>query len=333
MRSGSTRRMKPEIVKEIGADPAIVLTPELLALVIEEWAKSTPRNHTFALAKYSRAWAVGVSEFVNGGAVGAHVSAGRLRAIKAAARGLDLAWLIPEFLEVAEKHLGVFDAQDYYEYTPPSSEPKIGSVLMGILWAFKQSFCELGDVTKHEVALSQLARSVEQSYRKFLVVKTVEHHARAAGRELNEWTEKCMVSKLVDVFWHCHLLHPQHYLDSSSALLGAVGVIDHDPGYISPRKMSGSDLKSKIDCLYSREKGFYSSVRSMHDEEVRTLLGLHRSQARGIASPYQSHAKSCALPPFAVLSVWQAFVLSKEEEEWLQLAFDDANDGDCMECG
>ena len=78
-----------------------------------------------------------------------------------------------------------------------------------------------------------------------------------------------MATNLIDVFWHCHMLHPQHYLDSCTALLGAVGVIDHDPGYVSPRRLDGSDLTSKIDRLYSREVGFHMSVQYMQDKQVR----------------------------------------------------------------
>lgn len=281
-----TNATTPE-VKEIRIDPATVLTPELVALILEHLAKSTHydaggyhsqlnggRNTILELGWSSRAWSNAVNEFVNKGAADARVSAEQLRAIKSAARGLKLDFLRPEFLKVADRQLGEFDMEEFAGYGPVDSEPHVGKVLNGILWAFKKQFCDDGEETKSDVALKLLSRSVEDAYRKFLVVKAVETHARAAGLAPNAWTEKSMASNLIDVFWHCHLLHPQHYLDSSSALLGAVGVIDHDPGYVSSKKIEGSELTSKINKLYGRELGgptatFSGKVDYMHCEQAR----------------------------------------------------------------
>ena len=238
---------------------------------------------------------------------------------------LDLGFLREAFVKAATAQLGTFDMDEYVpddDYGDPDAiddacdevviganeegEPRIGSVLLGLLMAYKKKF-DVDYYMARDVALLKLAGYVEQAYKKFLVVKTVEAHAKAAGNlGACAWTEKCMASTVIDVMWHCQLLRPQHYFETCSALLGRPGVIDHDPGYISPKKHAGSDLTEKIDTLFSVEM-MYCSWSPPGD--------------RG----YEIKSYTYFDPV--------SYVLTKKQEEWLDDAFEDLIHGDDMECG
>jgi hypothetical protein len=56
--------------------------------------------------------------------------------------------------------------------------------------------------------------------------------------------------------WHVHMMRPALYLAGCSSLLGYTGVIDHDPGYVSPKKVACSDVAAKLSRLYRRERQF-----------------------------------------------------------------------------
>jgi hypothetical protein len=56
--------------------------------------------------------------------------------------------------------------------------------------------------------------------------------------------------------WHVHMVRPALYLAGCSSLLGYTGVIDHDPGYVSPKKVACSDVAAKLSRLYRRERQF-----------------------------------------------------------------------------
>ncbi|KAJ1617686.1 hypothetical protein T492DRAFT_917446 [Pavlovales sp. CCMP2436] len=84
----------------------------------------------------------------------------------------------------------------------------------------------------HAETMTAFTIAVEGAYKKFLVVKAVETKARIR-------------SEASSVFWHAHMLNPQHYSASCTALLGAPGLIDHTPGYKSPEVAPGSDFVAK----------------------------------------------------------------------------------------
>lgn len=109
----------------------------------------------------------------------------------------------------------------------------------------------------------------------------------------------CVVA--CSVLWHVHLQRPQHYLESCTKLLGYVGVIDHDPGYVSPMKVKKSAFADKIELLYRWERKFaYLPDAPQHCE------------------------------------VWQdmeSFVMTSSTDEWLELAFEQESYLDGMECG
>ena len=111
------------------------------------------------------------------------------------------------------------------------------------------------------------------------------------------------------MLWHCHLLRPKHYLESCTKLLGAVGVLDHDPGYVSPKKVKGSTFVDKIELLYARERRF-------------TL-------ARTLGSVYGNMDMIQLDLDMDV----QSFIMAKEPEDWLPLAFPEDQYLDEMECG
>lgn len=117
------------------------------------------------------------------------------------------------------------------------------------------------DVLDHQ--FPNLEEFVEKEYRLFLLVKCVEAMAQQAPESDGEakkggngsrevWLEKCQPSQIVDIFWHAHMLHPRQYAQDCHALVGAI--IDHDPGYISPKTVKGSDYQSKKKCLFSLEQ-------------------------------------------------------------------------------
>ena len=122
-----------------------------------------------------------------------------------------------------------------------------------------------------------------------------------------------MASPLIDVIWHLHMLNPQHYLTSCSALLGHTGVIDHDAGYISPNKVTGSDLLTKMSKLYNRERSYTPGISytPMHSDRPRTVFAVDDT------ADFDR----------------QSAVLSYSKEEWVETAFEDRMYGDAMECG
>jgi hypothetical protein len=105
--------------------------------------------------------------------------------------------------------------------------------------------------------MKRFTKIVESEYKKFLVIKSVEQLAASLagqGDALASWQEKCQPSKLVDLFWHAHMLDPQKYHDDCVLLVNAI--IGHDAGYISPNAVEGSDYKSKCNLLFKYERLF-----------------------------------------------------------------------------
>ena len=104
------------------------------------------------------------------------------------------------------------------------------------------------------------------------------------------------------VLWHEHMCRPQHYLDSCTALLGYVGVIDHDKGYVSPHNIAKSALANKLETVYRWERyyrfGFMSGMVGMQFDREPS-----------------------------------SYVVTKTASDWIEMAFEDRLYGDEMECG
>lgn len=130
-----------------------------------------------------------------------------------------------------------------------------------------------------EVDLEGFAELVQAEYRMFLVVKCVEKiasdKAEAAGvqEEVQEvvktWTEKGMPSKLIDIFWHSHMLSPKKYAEDCELLIGEI--IDHDAGYVSASLQEGSDGGSKRKALFQFEEKVQQGI-GIFNYEVGILL-------------------------------------------------------------
>lgn len=145
-----------------------------------------------------------------------------------------------------------------------------------------------------ELGFSKL---VAVEYRRFLLVKSVETlvakkvaageqsnnkaaagagAARSSSKITQKWLEKCVPSKLVDVFWHAHMLAPKKYMQDCNILIGEI--IDHDAGYVSPGKFAGSDYYAKKKHLFQYELQFPTEdvfggrLGNNGEGEVDTLL-------------------------------------------------------------
>ena len=75
-----------------------------------------------------------------------------------------------------------------------------------------------------------LIESVEIQYKKFLVLKAIES---TSDKPSSIWSTPCRPSFLVDLFWHSHMLHPEHYSKTCHSLIG--NIINHIPGYVSKK--------------------------------------------------------------------------------------------------
>ena len=199
-------------------------------------------------ALVNQSFAASVSVIINAWATDVISPADLLR-IKKSTLDLDLDFLREEWLKAADKQLGTIKPSDYGVDSENDNRYDFTLVLFT---AFTDEFPT--DVSFAQV-MKALAGHVECAYKKLLVVKTVETLAQSKSVPATSlWSEKCVVTKIVDLMWHCHMLHPQHYFDSCSKLLGRVGLIDHDPGYMSPNNVVGSTLDSKLNLLFAFEK-------------------------------------------------------------------------------
>jgi len=214
---------------------------------------------------------------------------------------LDLSFLRKDFCENGQLLLGHFDMEDYFveDELEAAGHDKMGRVLNAMAIALKKEFC-LEDIDE---ALAKLFDAVAAAYKKFLVVKACEAKALLvsnANPSTNPWLEKCCVSKVVDVLWHTHLMRPQHYLETCSALLGHVGVIDHDPGYVSPCLVAGST--------------FYSKHPQLYRQQNRCLY---------YALVYYADADYAAYRALNVMHMEDFVNDPRDTEEWLEMAFAD----------
>lgn len=307
-------------------DPATVLSHELLVHILKNLTKH-PAKHPAAMdpaatlkfpgiACLSSSYRDAIGEITNDTAMDIQIDAATLKSIKATARGLDLKFTEAAFFKTALRDLGEFDLMDYgvdEEEFDDFDEEHIGAVIRAIMMAFKARYDAASD---DKTAIAAIYKATVSAYRKFMVVKTVETLIKKridatgvlqSATFETKWLEKSMASPLIDVIWHLHMLNPQHYLTSCSALLGYTGVIDHDAGYISPHKVTGSDLIAKMSKLYNRE-------RSYHPD-----LSYHSGTALSVSST-SGHDE-------------QSAVLTHSKEGWVEIAFEDRMYGDDMECG
>jgi hypothetical protein len=106
---------------------------------------------------------------------------------------------------------------------------------------------------------------VAEEYKRFLLVKCVEHLTEAKSNTANIWAEKCLPSKIVDLFWHCHMLRPKKYFADCMELCGEL--IDHEPGYVIDGRLN--TLQVKLDQLFSDDE------REKQESKLEGLFG-HR---------------------------------------------------------
>ena len=137
------------------------------------------------------------------------------------------------------------------------------------------------------------------------VLRLAAHRVRVQTLTRNNKcnADSACVCSFGSVLWHEHMNRPQHYLDSCTALLGYVGVIDHDKGYVSPHIIEKSGLVDKLEKVFKWER-YYGSC------------GLF----------------ACGVP-IRVDHEPSAFVVTKTASDWIEMAFEDRLYGDEMECG
>ena len=180
-------------------DPALMLTPELMSLVL----KGLPTHDSVQcrlreVACLSRGWAIAIAEFVND--VGCGISPAILRSIKRASHRLDLEFLREDFKESADHLLAKIDMTEYIDEDDLDElgHAKLGRALICMAIGFMNEF-GAADVAS---AVDLMFDAVAGAYKKFLVVKAVEtklkDQALPGGAGLNIWSEKCMVTKIVE---------------------------------------------------------------------------------------------------------------------------------------
>jgi len=253
------------------------------------------------------------------------VTPDQLRAFKRAAHALDLSSLRAPFLRTVEAQLGNFEFSDYD--LPDEDEegnPMIGNTWMGMITAWKRLNAEKGEVVDDTRSFAEsqadathaLFKSVAESYKKMLVIKAVEMRAAetksvAQDPEQFRWLERSMCTKVIDCLWHTHLLSPQHYLTSCSSVLGYLGVIDHDRGYVSKHEHKGSSLAHKIANLYEWER----LPDNPYFAHLTLQASLHKKYGLSLHDDVQS------------------WLLAKQPEDWLEYAFQEVESGDEVDCG
>lgn len=303
----------------------LIVKAVLLSTVPQRDGKCTPLR---VLATVSTSFAAACSTLANSGAVHVGVTPDQLRAFKRAAHALDLSSLREPFLRTVEAQLGNFEYRKFSDYDLPDEDeegdPMIGNTWMGMITAWKRLNAEKGEVVDDTRSFAEsqadathaLFKSVAESYKKMLVIKAVEMRAAetksvAQDAEQFRWLERSMCTKVIDCLWHTHLLSPQHYLTSCSSVLGYVGVIDHDRGYVSKHEHKGSSLAHKIANLYEWER----LPDNPYFAHLTLQASLHKKYGLSLHDDVQS------------------WLLAKQPEDWLEYAFQEVESGDEMECG
>lgn len=133
--------------------------------------------------------------------------------IKTTAKNLNLEPLYANFYEAVERKWGDEDDEE-------------SEISISPLGAFVVQFG--GDINK-------FCEYVAKQYKMFLVIKAVELLAEQSDDDkyfskLVPWKVRCQPSKLIDLFWHAHMLSPLKYSEDCQSLVNRV--IDHEAGYV-----------------------------------------------------------------------------------------------------
>ena len=195
------------------------------------------------LSLVSSAWRNVTGDVMNLQAPREIISPRGLAELKAAAFRIDLSSVCVNFIRDMQERWGG-DQLSSFEAAWPGVEVDETDPLDIIVERFGGTY-------------SAFAKIVAMEYTKFLLVKCVEHLAKtkaATTTVLNTWNEKCVPNKLVDMFWHAHMLAPKKYATDCTMLIG--DIIDHDAGYVSADAHNGSDYASKKACLFQFEQQF-----------------------------------------------------------------------------
>jgi len=181
----------------------------------------------------------------------------KLAELKSCVASLDLSWLWKPFTKKIKEKWGDL------EYTEECDDEVLCSPLEAMIQTFGGGSFKI------------FARLVESEYRRFLVVKSVEHlniTTLDTSQRILAWQEKCQPTHLVDLMWHAHMLSPKKYCDDCMQMVG--GVIDHEALYVSPNLHPGSDFNDKREFLFRSERLYrevikqdYFSGRIDGDEE------------------------------------------------------------------
>jgi hypothetical protein len=163
--------------------------------------------------------------------------------LKVSVSELDLSAIEKDFLQAIDKEWGGFVWEA--EHSDSSEDGAAASPLETITnhWGDDLSFASL----------------VAKEYRRFLVVKCVEtkmapspppagatSEAQQAHQRL--WSVKAHPSKLVDIFWHCHMLRPVKYWADCQLLIS--DLIDHDPSLVL---VGLNTLPAKLDRIFGKK--------------------------------------------------------------------------------
>ncbi|GMI18913.1 hypothetical protein TeGR_g6568 [Tetraparma gracilis] len=211
------------------------------------WAIHSAIRQLPALSLVSSAFRAAAGGVANFGILGKGVPIDplSLAGLKRRAAGLDLSRVHAGFIAgLVEKWGGV-------EVTAPE---EAGGETIRALDMVVNHYAGNGDHHDYEfnmdLMMQRFAAQVEGAYRQFLVVKAVEAGAGAAG-----WgAEKCMATKILDVFWHAHMMLPKEYYADCAELTGGEGVgalIDHEPDYFAKDENS---LNTKLKLLFTYER-------------------------------------------------------------------------------
>merc|ERR1712070_351024 len=109
-------------------------------------------------------------------------------------------------------------------------------------------------------------------YKKMLVIKAIESMVPPESARLASsatWAVKCQPPKLIDVFWHCHMMKPVKYLQDcailrGSAVPGVDSLVDHDPGYINTSADHATKYPAKAERVFQYEQRWREESDDQH---------------------------------------------------------------------
>jgi hypothetical protein len=198
------------------------------------------KRNTYNLMQVSKLWYSLTSEGINQHAPVDIVSSSELASSKGRAYTLDLTSIRKTFVKDVKEKWGDKMMEDEEGY---GEELSCLGIIVNEL--FRGNY-------------ERFADTVCEEYLLLIVVKCLEILATNKIKGANEdsliiktYKEKCMPSKLVDVFWHSHMLSPKKYSEDCKMIIGEI--IDHDSSYVSAEAVEKSDLDSKKKFLFKVE--------------------------------------------------------------------------------